>query len=209
MKKKENLGLPFLFLDINSCRRKLISTIKYIHQLKKIIMGLFNLFKTPEQRKLDERVNTIVKAIFPGGKKQQEQEIQEVRQLLGFRYTREAVEYAFVFASISYHTSENPKTEEIVDAVLRNSKTSVSREDAEKICLFVECKRYYKPTSSLATTLQQKSDGEKLFMVAFGGIVEIKRAYKDLTNFGKFEVILFNSVVAFLEYEFIRTTQMS
>jgi len=164
-------------------------------------MGLFNLFKTPEQRKIDERVNTIVKEIFPGGKKQQEQEIQEVHQLLDFRYTREAVEYAFVFASISYHTSENPKTEEIVDAVLRNSKTSVSREDAEKICLFVECKRHYKSTSSLATTLQQKSDGEKLFMVVFGAIVEIKRAYKDLTNYGKFEVILFNSVVAFLEFE--------
>ena len=34
-------------------------------------------------------------------------------------------------------------------------------------------------------------------MVVFGGIVEIKRAYKDLTNYGKFEVILFNSVIGF------------
>lgn len=101
-------------------------------------MGLFDLFKSPEQKKLQERIDTIHKEIFPGGKKQQEIEVQEVRQLLGFKYTKEAIEYAFVFAAISYHTSEKPKTQEIVEAVLRNTKTSVSREDAEKICLYVE-----------------------------------------------------------------------
>lgn len=49
--------------------------------------------------------------------------------------------------------------------------------------------------------MQQKSDGDKLFMVAFGGIVEIKRAYKDLTNYGKFEVLLFNSLITLQEYQ--------
>lgn len=164
-------------------------------------MGLFGLFKSPEQKKLQERIDTMHKEIFPGGKRQQEIEVQEVRQLLSFKYTKEAIEYAYVFAAISYHTSENPITQEVVEAVLRNTKTSVSREDAVKICLYVENKRYFKPTSSLGKTLNQKSDGDKLFMIAFGGIVEIKRAYKDLTNYGKFEVLLFNSLIALQEYQ--------
>lgn len=164
-------------------------------------MGLFNLFKSPEQKKLQEKIDTIHKEFFPGGKRQQEIEVQEVRQLLNFKYSNEAIEYAYVFAAISYHTSESPITQEIVEAVLRNSKTSVSREDAVKICLYVENKRYFKPTESLGKSLNEKSDGDKLFFIAFGGIVEIKRAYKDLSNYGKFEVLLFNSLIALQEYQ--------
>lgn len=169
--------------------------------LKTIIMGLFDLFKSPEQRKQQEQINELRKQIFPGGKKQQEQEVQEVRQLLNFKYSKEATEYAYSYAVISYFTSNYSNGNELTDVILRNSKCTVSREDAEKIAQFAVLKRHYNSKDSLVQTLHQKSDGEKLFMVVFGGIVEIKRAYKDLTNFGKFEVILFNSVVAFLEYE--------
>lgn len=164
-------------------------------------MGLFDLFKSPEQRKQQEQINQLRKQIFPGGKKQQEQEVQEVRQLLNFKYSKEATEYAYSYAVISYFTSNYSNGNELTDVILRNSKCTVSREDAEKIAQFAVLKRHYNSKDSLVQTLHQKSDGEKLFMVVFGGIVEIKRAYKDLTNFGKLEVILFNSVVAFLEYE--------
>jgi hypothetical protein len=169
--------------------------------LKTIIMGLFDLFKTPEERKQQEQINQLRKQIFPGGKQQQEQEVQEVRQLLNFRYSKEATEYAYSYAVISYFTSNYSNGDELTDVILRNSKCTVSREDAEKIAQFAVLKRHYNSNNSLVQTLQKKSDGEKLFMVVFGGIVEIKRAYKDLTNYGKFEVILFNSVIAFLEYE--------
>lgn len=164
-------------------------------------MGLFDLFKSPEQRKQQEQINQLRKQIFPGGRQQQEQEVQEVRQLLNFRYSKEATEYAYSYAVISYFTSNYSNGNELTDVILRNSKCIVSREDAEKIAQFAVLKRHYNSKDSLVQTLQKKSDGEKLFMVVFGGIVEIKRSYKDLTNFGKFEVILFNSVVAFLEYE--------
>jgi hypothetical protein len=164
-------------------------------------MGLFDLFKSPEQRKQQEQINQLRKQIFPGGRQQQEQEVQEVRQLLNFRYSKEATEYAYSYAVISYFTSNYSNGDELTDVILRNSKCTVSREDAEKIAQFAVLKRHYNSKDSLVQTLQKKSDGEKLFMVVFGGIVEIKRAYKDLTNYGKFEVILFNSVVAFLEYE--------
>jgi hypothetical protein len=169
--------------------------------LKTIIMGLFDLFKSPEQRKQQEQINELRKQIFPGGRQQQEQEVQEVRQLLNFKYSKEATEYAYSYAVISYFTSNYSNGNELTDVILRNSKCTVSREDAEKIAQFAVLKRHYNSNDSLVQTLHKKSDGEKLFMVVFGGIVEIKRAYKDLTNFGKFEVILFNSVVAFLEYE--------
>jgi hypothetical protein len=169
--------------------------------LKTIIMGLFDLFKSPEQRKQQEQINQLRKQIFPGGRQQQEQEVQEVRQLLNFKYSTEATEYAYSYAVVSYFTSNFTNGNELTDVILRNSKCTVSREDAAKIAQFAVLKRHYNSKDSLVQTLHQKSDGEKLFMVVFGGIVEIKRAYKDLTNFGKFEVILFNSVVAFLEYE--------
>ena len=169
--------------------------------LKTIIMGLFDLFKSPEQRKQQEQINQLRKQIFPGGRQQQDQEVQEVRQLLNFRYSKEATEYAYSYAVVSYFTSNFTNGNELTDVILRNSKCTVSREDAAKIAQFAVLKRHYNSKDSLVQTLQKKSDGEKLFMVVFGGIVEIKRAYKDLTNYGKFEVILFNSVVAFLEYE--------
>ena len=164
-------------------------------------MGLFDLFKSPEQRKQQEQINQLRKQIFPGGRQQQEQEVQEVRQLLNFKYSKEATEYAYSYAVVSYFTSNFTNGNELTDVILRNSKCTVSREDAAKIAQFAVLKRHYNSKDSLVQTLHQKSDGEKLFMVVFGGIVEIKRAYKDLTNFGKFEVILFNSVIAFLEYE--------
>ena len=169
--------------------------------LKTIIMGLFDLFKSPEQRKQQEQINQLRKQIFPGGRQQQDQEVQEVRQLLNFKYSKEATEYAYSYAVVSYFTSNFTNGNELTDVILRNSKCTVSREDAAKIAQFAVLKRHYNSKDSLVQTLQKKSDGEKLFMVVFGGIVEIKRAYKDLTNYGKFEVILFNSVVAFLEYE--------
>ena len=164
-------------------------------------MGLFDLFKSPEERKQQEQINQLRNQIFPGGKKQQEHEIQEVRQLLNFRYSKEATEYAYCYAVTSYFTSNFTNGNELTDVILRNSKCTLSREDVTKIAQFAILKRHYNSNASLGQTLQQKSDGDKLFMIAFGGIVEIKRAYKDLTNYGKFEVLLFNSLIALQEYQ--------
>jgi hypothetical protein len=164
-------------------------------------MGLFDFMKSPEQKKKQETIDKLYREIFPGGKKQQDNEIQEVRHLLNFKYTKEAIEQAYIFAVVSYYTSEKPKLNDIIGAILRNPNTSVTFEDAKKVCLYIENKRYFKPTSSLIDTLSNKSDADKLFMIAFGGIVEIKKKYKDLTNFGKFEVLLFNSLISLQEYQ--------
>lgn len=141
------------------------------------------------------------KQVFPGGKQQQEKEVQEVRQLLNYRYSKEATEYTYFYAVLSYFTSNFTNGSELTDVILRNSKCTVSRDDAEKIAQFAVLKRHYNSNDSLGQTLHQKSDGEKLFMIVFGGIVEIKRAYKDLSNFGKFEVLLFNSLISLQEFQ--------
>ena len=44
------------------------------------------------------------------------------------------------------------------------------------------------------------NDSDRLFLTAKGGIVELKRAYKDLSDKGKFEVILFNSLTVLRVY---------
>jgi hypothetical protein len=164
-------------------------------------MGLFNLFKSTEQKKQQAVINKLHQDIFPGGRKQREEEVQELRNLLNYKYSTEATEYTYVFAAISYYTSQNPTTNEIMDAVLRNSKSSVTKEDARKICLYVENKRHFKASTSLSDALNQQSDGDKLFMIAFGGIVEIKNQYKDLSHEGKVEVLLFNSLIALQQYQ--------
>lgn len=41
---------------------------------------------------------------------------------------------------------------------------------------------------------------DRIFIIAKGGIVELKQAYKDLTDEGKFEVIIFNSIIALAYY---------
>ena len=48
---------------------------------------------------------------------------------------------------------------------------------------------------------KQQSDGDKLFLIAFGGIVEIKKHYKEVSQQGSAEVLLFNSLIALQQYQ--------
>jgi len=44
------------------------------------------------------------------------------------------------------------------------------------------------------------NDSDRLFLTAKGGIVELKKEYKDLSDKGKYEVILFNSLTVLRVY---------
>ena len=48
---------------------------------------------------------------------------------------------------------------------------------------------------------KQQSDGDKLFLIAFDGIVEIKKHYKEVSHQGSAEVLLFNSLIALQQYQ--------
>lgn len=164
-------------------------------------MGLFNFFKTAEQRKQQVQIEQLKNKIFPGGNTQMENELEEIGKLLNFRYTSHEIRYAYFYACVSFYTSNFTNGTSLSKVILRNSKCTLNNEDAEKIAQFVILKKHFNPSTSLGDVLMQKSDGDKLFMIAFGGIVEIKRAYKDLSNYGKFEVLLFNSLIALQEYQ--------
>ena len=53
----------------------------------------------------------------------------------------------------------------------------------------------------LAEHKKQQSCGDKLFMIAFDGIVEIKKHYKEVSHQGSAEVLLFNSLIALQQYQ--------
>ena len=45
-----------------------------------------------------------------------------------------------------------------------------------------------------SNTSNLKSDGGLLFSTAFGGITELEKTYKNLSDEGKFEVLIFNGL---------------
>jgi hypothetical protein len=77
----------------------------------------------------------------------------------------------------------------------------VTKEDAIKIYKYLSNRNKSKnPLEQLSTTVNSLDDSTKLFFAAIGGIVELKK-YRYLTNEGKFEVILFNSLFVLNYYQ--------
>lgn len=163
-------------------------------------MGLFDFMKSPEQKKKEELMKKLNSEIFPNGQVQMDREIQEVRELLGFRYSKEAIKETYVYASAIYYLSDDKKMEGVVSSILRNQKTSVTKDDAIRIFQYLEKKFGVTALREVREKLNKQSDSFKLFMLAKGGIVELKKAYKDLSDRGKFEVILLNSLLILQEY---------
>lgn len=59
---------------------------------------------------------------------------------------------------------------------------------------------FFKSTNSSQSTYESLTVEDKLFNIAKDGIIEMKRSYKDLSDKGKFEVILFNSSIGIWFY---------
>lgn len=163
-------------------------------------MGLFDFMKSPEQKKKEELMKKLNNEIFPNGKVQMDREIQEVRELLGFKYTREAIQETYVYASAIYYLSDDKSINDVVPSILRNQSTSVTKDDAIKIYQYLQNKFVTKNLKEVVAKINNRSDSYKLFMIAKGGIVELKSAYKDLPEQGKFEVILLNSLLVLQDY---------
>ncbi|UYN87615.1 MAG: hypothetical protein KIT51_04970 [Cyclobacteriaceae bacterium] len=164
-------------------------------------MGLFDFLKSPEQRKQEEQMNKLFKELFPNGDAQLNTEVQHVRDLLEFKYTKESVKQTYLYACAIYYLSDDKDLHEVVGSILRNDKTSVTKEDAIKIYFYLQDKFARDSFAKLADKLNNLSDGYKLFMIAKGGIVELKKAYKDLSDKGKFEVIIFNTLIVLQGYQ--------
>jgi uncharacterized short protein YbdD (DUF466 family) len=165
-------------------------------------MGLFDVFKSPEEKKMEELMRKMQQQIFPGGNTQMEKEINDVRALLNFKYSKEDIKQTYVHAAAMYFIADDKSPQSIITSILHNKTSVVTKEDALKIVQYLQ-KRFN--TNPLETLVKKAtsgmSDGAMLFMVAKGGIVELKKAYKDLSDKGKFEVIICNSLTALRVYQ--------
>lgn len=160
-------------------------------------MGLFDFLKTKGQSKMQQALEGIHKEIFPNGHEQVEKEVQEVRELLEFKYTKEEIKSTYFHAAAIFYVDKGKQKEEIVSSILCNRDSAVTRNDAAKIYEYLKKKFGISTVQSLVSeVVSNLPKPNALFMVAKGGIVEIKQGYKDLTDKGKFEVLLFNSSIA-------------
>lgn len=164
-------------------------------------MGLFDFLKSNEQREKEELMQKLQQQIFPGGNEQMNREVRAVRELLDFKYSLDEVKQTYVHAAAMYFIAKDKSQERIITSILYNDKSVVTREDAIKIYKYLYDKNKPKnPLEQLSHTVNSLNDSTKLFFAAKGGIVELKK-YRDLTNEGKFEVILFNSLFVLNYYQ--------
>lgn len=164
-------------------------------------MGLFDRAKSQEEKKHKELMQKLNSEIFPGGIMQIEREIGELRALLNFRYTKEEVKLTFIYASAIFFVSDDKSPDRIVTSILNEKNSVITKDDAYKLVSFLYKKFKISPLqASVIKTISEMNDGDKIFMIVKGGIVELKKTYKDLTDKGKFEVIIFNSLLALHDY---------
>ena len=160
-------------------------------------MGLFDFFKTPKENQMENLMSDIEKKIFPYGKDQIDKEIRELMGQLGFRYSYEQIKSTYIHACAIYYVASDKSLKTIVTSILLNKKSIVTKEDAIRIYeyLLIKFQRLVK-TNLVSHASKEISSCDKLFMVAKGGIVELKRNYKDLSDEGKFECLILNTLVA-------------
>lgn len=165
-------------------------------------MGLFDFFKPKGQDKMQEILQGIHKEIFPGGQEQVEKEVQDLRTLLDFKYTKEEIKNTYFHAAAIFYMDKLKQQDNIVTSILSNKNSAVTKQDAIKIFEYLKKKFGITPLQSVVSeTIGGMSKANALLLVTKGGIVELKRNYKDISDFGKFEVILLNSAIALQAFQ--------
>ncbi|MSQ80016.1 MAG: hypothetical protein EXR21_10185 [Flavobacteriaceae bacterium] len=168
-------------------------------------MGFFDFLKSPEEKKRDEMMRKMQAQIFPNGSAQIKNEVADISKLLNQglikKYSEDDIMSTYVHAAAIYFISDDKSPESITTSILHNKSSVVTKEDALKIFYYLQKRFNTNPLQTLVNNISRGiSDGDKLFMVAKGGIVELKKAYKDITDLGKFEVVVFNSLIALRAY---------
>lgn len=137
--------------------------------------------------------------IFPGGNEQIEAETRELRKILDFRYSTSDVKSTFVHAAAIFYISDDKSEKRITDSILHNGASVVTRSDSVLIYNFL--KRRIGVKSNILDKYQNFSESQKYFMVAGSSTVELKNHYRELSNFGKFEVALFSVSIILIQYQ--------
>ena len=164
-------------------------------------MGLFDFLKSKEQREKEELMQKMQQQVFPGGNEQMNREVKEVRELLDFKYSLDDVKQTYVHAAAMYFVAQDKSQDRIITSILHNDKSVVTKADAVKIYNYLaERNKPKKILEQVSQTVNNLGDSTKLYFTAKGGIVPLKK-YRDLTDEGKFEVILFNSLFVLNHYQ--------
>jgi hypothetical protein len=159
-------------------------------------VGLFDFIKSPKEREREELMNKIQKSIFPNGNSQIEKEVHEVRELLQFKYTKEDIKNTYIHAAAIFFVSEDKSEERIITSILLNNQSVVTKHDAIKLYGYIVAKFNKNPVPKAINSMASNiSLSDRLFLVAKGGIVELKKHYKDLNDRGKYEVIILNCLI--------------
>lgn len=166
-------------------------------------MGIFDFFKSSKEREAEKLLRQMQEKVFPKGKAQLGKEIKDVQKELFFKYTYEQLAYPYINAATSYYLDENRDARTICKQIMADSNGLISEPEAMLVYMYLMMKDdKVEPEPKKKKSSPVELLASRLYMVAKGGIVEIK-SFKDLTDGGKFEVILFNSVMI-LEYFYNR-----
>jgi hypothetical protein len=164
-------------------------------------MGIFDIFKSAPKKENNELMDKIQSSIFPGGNPQIEKEIQEVRTILANRYTREDVKSTYIHAAAIYFIATDKSQDSIITSILLNKQSVINKQEA--ILLYKYLQRKFNTSSISSVGGQTKTPislSDRIFLIAKGGIVELKTYKKELSDRGKFEVIIFNSLICLNTY---------
>ena len=161
-------------------------------------MGLFDFLgkkKTEENSKIDQ----LRQLLFPGGKIEIDESVKKLRFLTDYRYTAEDTRNTLIHGSVQYFLSKDKSDAHMTGVLLRNVSSTFTKTDISILLNFL--KEDFQKKGIITPVLSNlfSDESSKLFMIAWAGVVEIKK-FKELTEFGKFEVLLFNSIVVLNEY---------
>jgi len=181
-----------------------IDCLKTIHEVEEEVIARdkekfkkhYQGLKKPHPSEIENPFDEFATKLFPGGSFQMKKELEEVEKTLEGRYDKHEVLKAYVHAVSIYNVSYDKSINNVVTSILY-SYPNFSKEDVRKIYNYV----VNRPFSKVVQELKGVSDAKKLIMIAIGAIVELRNNYRPVPEKGKFEVILFNSLVILNKYQ--------
>lgn len=158
-------------------------------------MSFFDFFKSKEERERENLLEKIKSKVFPNGDKQIEKEVEYALSLLNYKYSRDTVFKVYLHSCITFFLSDNKSKDEVVNRILIKWDSVLDREDAGLLFDFIRQRNMILESGGTSNYINSKSIDVQLFMVAKGGIVELKQKYENerLSLGGRFEVLLLNS----------------
>lgn len=165
-------------------------------------MGLFDIFKKKKiEQEVEDNINQVKSEMFPGGQAQVNKEIEQVFQLLNKKYLYNVVANAYTYGASLYHISNGMNLADFKSKFDNNPEIPISSSDVSKIYNFLQ-EKYNLIMQSNDLNLNTIPEIQLLYIIALGGIQELKLNFdEDLTEKGKFEVLLFNSIIVLQAYK--------